>query len=1005
MSIQYKELFKTEEQKYIKGSPVIIEAGALLMNASSNQVIAQLKLRNISGRGIISCKANIRSFEPNGIELGEAKEYIYLDLEVPRGGVFGTKTPLYLPDNKARSFDACITEVVFEDKSVWTENLCQWNEIPRQKKFDEICKDDELIRQFDIATDGWGKFIPQHMMGINRCVCGFCYLDDEKICYNCGYDFSEIVKKVSYDQLVSDMKIRLEKEEQERIRIEAETKAREEAERKAKEEENERISQKKAKAKRARTIALVVIAAVLLLSCAVYGIRWHLIPFEKYTKAGKYVENGNFDEARDIYDSLGNYKDSSLKSAECGKYMIYIEAKHLFESGEYDKALRLFSQISGFEDSDETVAKICYQKACDSMDKKDYKEASFAFGSNILKGYEDSEKKYIEASYLYAESCMESGMYDDAETYYQIAAGYEDADKKLKEAQYLSASELLSEEDFLSALHKFDAIGDYKDSRGKINDAKYGYVLSHKNCADSQTYDYLKELMNIGYGDAAQIFRELYRWRLTFTAVNNSETGTVNMSQINKAEPIHAHYVLTGGEPGSSTTITLEVKYPDKSSNKTKFNEQYHSGSSGCFHYLNGVPNAKTGTLSMRAYDSNGNIIGSCSVEITDGENSETSAKAESTNLIGEYCFQGFNEDGSSLIAPDVSTYYNVILSYKGSGINASADSIYGNRLDLYFDKSIGTYTQKVYNGSKMDAVVWTGKNKNDEDVYMDVFGDYEAFRITSSDGRVDYFIRDDVVEALMMTNNIDNGGSRYVADYYFRTDDSIIIKSTDYNYTGYMVYSETDGFDPDRYIEDIIRQAREILGIDIMVVNIEPSDGDLGTMARMLLNDSIQKSIIGRNSMLVLCSGDKNCTFISDDIKNVTLTGIQEIYDRLYKETALTTNADFFYCYFQNLVNMYCNKDDLKFTEAAKYGDSEIFDMGDYYQFRGYVFPFSGDGLYSLSVDTEIKIDKGCLYWKYDRGENKYIEAPIDMWIEEPLSIYDIVQNEYGRIVSCKSY
>ena len=50
MSDRYKSLFKLEEGVYSCGSPIIINAGALLNDTQNEKILVQLKLTNINNK-------------------------------------------------------------------------------------------------------------------------------------------------------------------------------------------------------------------------------------------------------------------------------------------------------------------------------------------------------------------------------------------------------------------------------------------------------------------------------------------------------------------------------------------------------------------------------------------------------------------------------------------------------------------------------------------------------------------------------------------------------------------------------------------------------------------------------------------------------------------------------------------------------------------------------------------------------------------------------------------
>lgn len=199
---------------------------------------------------------------------------------------------------------------------------------------------------------------------------------------------------------------------------------------------------------------------------------------------------------------------------------------------------------------------------------------------------------------------------------------YEDSDSRYKETYYQYGLQLLSSKSYKEAVTVFNALGSYQESKTKLNEAKYSYVLAHKNNTDSTTYSYLKDLKSIGYSDARSIYTDLYKWVLNVTAINTSESSSTNMSSISKYRPIYIHYSLSGGVPGGSTKLTLRYTLPSGEGGSYDFDKStYSRGSSGTVFWEDGIYQnpayGSTGTLKLRFYDGDGNLICETSVKIT----------------------------------------------------------------------------------------------------------------------------------------------------------------------------------------------------------------------------------------------------------------------------------------------------------------------------------------------------------------------------------------------------
>ena len=102
MAERYTRLFSLEKPLYAEGSPVIIEAGALLMDTVGGNVLAQLKFKSISPKIIKALTVSVTSKDTVGRAIGAPTIHQYLDLDVQRDAEFGQKTAIVLPSANAR---------------------------------------------------------------------------------------------------------------------------------------------------------------------------------------------------------------------------------------------------------------------------------------------------------------------------------------------------------------------------------------------------------------------------------------------------------------------------------------------------------------------------------------------------------------------------------------------------------------------------------------------------------------------------------------------------------------------------------------------------------------------------------------------------------------------------------------------------------------------------------------------------------------------------------------
>ena len=188
MSERYSRLFALPEDLYCIGSPVVIAAGALLKDNQTGKVIGQLKLRSISQKAIKAVKVKFHLFDTAGNPIGESVEHSYLDLNAARDSEFGQKSPVAVPDAKTRSYQASVTEVVFEDQSVWTANEGTWESLAKPVALS--ISDPELLKQYQMHYGSGAKYEAKEEKDLWHCTCGALNHEGEN-CHVCGHSLAD----------------------------------------------------------------------------------------------------------------------------------------------------------------------------------------------------------------------------------------------------------------------------------------------------------------------------------------------------------------------------------------------------------------------------------------------------------------------------------------------------------------------------------------------------------------------------------------------------------------------------------------------------------------------------------------------------------------------------------------------------------------------------------------------------------------------------------------------
>ena len=168
---------------------------------------------------------------------------------------------------------------------------------------------------------------------------------------------------------------------------------------------------KPARSGRGKAILLISLA-VLLLAGATVGVLFLtgvLGGNKDYDRAMDLYKSGNYAEAADLFEQVGDYKDSAEMANTCR----YQQAVAAFNQENYTEAMRLFQGLGSYKDSADWVEKceqrIDYDRAVTLYNQGDYEAAAEIFEG--LGDYKDSADR--------AEQCRKK-LFNPVGTYHLV---------------------------------------------------------------------------------------------------------------------------------------------------------------------------------------------------------------------------------------------------------------------------------------------------------------------------------------------------------------------------------------------------------------------------------------------------------------------------------------------------------------------------------------------------------------------------------------------------------
>ena len=369
MAERYSRLFSLPEDLYTAGAPLVIAAGALLMDNQTGRVLAQLKMRSISDKVINTVKLLVTGTNRAGDVLCK-EEHAYEGINAARDSFFGAKEAVLLSDANVRVFSIQLLSVSFSDGSRYIGGAEEWKPLPSQADLNQRLFDTELIRQYRLETSNMSRFVPLETQDLWLCACGEINRKGES-CHRCDHSFEQCTKYLNVELLRENKNLRLNGE--------AVQAALDEARRQSREKILRRI--------------LYVLVPLLLIAVIAFGA--HKIMQRRdliYVEANRLYNEGEFAEAAVLFDKLGHYKDAGTLAAKAKKadaeIASYNRALKLLDNGRWDDACDAFTELGNFEDSAELAQEALYRKGQELLEKEEFAEAREVFEK--LGSYKDS---------------------------------------------------------------------------------------------------------------------------------------------------------------------------------------------------------------------------------------------------------------------------------------------------------------------------------------------------------------------------------------------------------------------------------------------------------------------------------------------------------------------------------------------------------------------------------------------------------------------------------------
>lgn len=501
MSDRYTHLYKFNQPFYHNSAPIIIMAGALLLDNLTDTVVAQIKFKSISSCKIKAVKVSVQPLTTNGLPLGDLIQHQYLDLSVVRDEEFGHREAILLPDNTTRQFFVKADEVIFNDNTTWTTSDGNWSIFEKPLSLEVAFKDNkDLIEQYRLEYGNNSVIIPRKISDIWYCSCGSINRNDERICHLCGKE-SQYIFSLNIHNLINNKDERLKAEAAKKIKentVESLTEAKSilssvsgisnssillKLDERIAKIQNDIEIKRKQKRKKAILLSLLImfVAFAVLISIKIHSIVKKEIA---YQNACSLIDDEKFTEAISILNEIVDYKDSADRidiANDCIETEIsYNKAKNYIENNNYIEGVSLLKDLGDYKDSTDLIKRSAdqwYNSIVGLLESSLYEKTineGNALYSN-LGNYNNVEALIGEAKdkwYQFAMALFSSKEYELAEAEFDALGKYTNTKAEInqiqKEIDYSKALELISVNDTNSiakARELLVKLGDFKDSK------------------------------------------------------------------------------------------------------------------------------------------------------------------------------------------------------------------------------------------------------------------------------------------------------------------------------------------------------------------------------------------------------------------------------------------------------------------------------------------------------------------------------------------------------------
>lgn len=225
-----------------------------------------------------------------------------------------------------------------------------------------------------------------------------------------------------------------------------------------------------------------------------------------YTNGKLAFQSGDYAKAKEEYQAAGDYENAKLLAEECDRASHYANGESLASSGDTDKAIEEF-KTSGYKDYKDKIAGL-YVSMSDKALAEGKPEQALELAKTAA-DYKDSNEPVLSCYYKMGEDAFSKNDLKNAASYFVSANDYKDAPDRAKSIYYTLGTDALGKKDYENAASFFSLAQDFRDT---ATIAKEAYYLTGQKRYGEKNYAAAAEFFKLAgeYKDSKTLYQASY---------------------------------------------------------------------------------------------------------------------------------------------------------------------------------------------------------------------------------------------------------------------------------------------------------------------------------------------------------------------------------------------------------------------------------------------------------------------------------------------------------------